>query len=68
MTMPRVHQALAHLTYRRRLTTTHVAQLAFGTTRAATARMLTLYQHQATDRFRPLATTGDRELALDKSN
>ena len=40
------------------LTTTQIAQLAFGTTRAATARLLTLYQHQAVDRFRPLAPAG----------
>jgi hypothetical protein len=40
------------------LTTTQITQLAFGTARAATARLLTLYQHQAVDRFRPLAVTG----------
>src|SRR6266700_1128158 len=40
------------------LTTTQITQLAFGTTRAATARLLTLYTHQAIDRFRPLAVTG----------
>jgi len=40
------------------LTTTQITQLAFGTARAATARLLTLYQHQAVDRFRPLAMTG----------
>ena len=40
------------------LTTTQITQLAFGTTRAATARLLTLYQHQAVDRFRPLAPAG----------
>jgi hypothetical protein len=40
------------------LTTSQITQLAFGTTRAATARLLTLYQHQAIDRFRPLALTG----------
>jgi hypothetical protein len=40
------------------LTTTQVTQLAFGTTRAATARMLTLHRHQAVDRFRPLTVTG----------
>jgi hypothetical protein len=40
------------------LTTTQITQLAFGTTRAATARLLTLYQHQAVDRFRPLAPSG----------
>ena len=40
------------------LTTTQITQLAFGTTRAATARLLTLYQHQVIDRFRPLAVTG----------
>jgi hypothetical protein len=40
------------------LTTTQITQLAFGTTRAATRRLLILYQHQAVDRFRPLAQTG----------
>ena len=35
------------------LTTGQVTQLAFGTTRAATARMTTLYQYRAVDRFRP---------------
>src|ERR1017187_10171978 len=40
------------------LTTTQITELAFGTTRAATARLLTLYTHQAIDRFRPLAVTG----------
>lgn len=40
------------------LTTTQITQLAFGTTRAATARLLTLWTHQAVDRFRPLAVTG----------
>src|ERR1700730_19328362 len=40
------------------LTTTQITELAFGTTRAATARLLTLYTHQAIDRFRPLARTG----------
>jgi Replication-relaxation len=38
--------------------TTHITQLAFGTTRAATARMLTLHRHQLADRFRPLAAAG----------
>jgi hypothetical protein len=36
------------------LTTTQITQLAFGTTRAATARLLDLYQLRAIDRFRPL--------------
>ncbi len=40
------------------LTTTQITQLAFGTTRAAAIRLLNLYQHQAIDRFRPLAVTG----------
>lgn len=40
------------------LTTTQITQLAFGTNRAATGRLLRLYQHQAVDRFRPLAITG----------
>ncbi|HEY7146964.1 MAG TPA: replication-relaxation family protein [Streptosporangiaceae bacterium] len=40
------------------LTTTQITQLAFGTTRAATARLLTLYQLRAIDRFRPLTPTG----------
>ena len=37
------------------LTTGQITQLAFGTTRAATARMTILYQYRAVDRFRPLA-------------
>jgi hypothetical protein len=40
------------------LTTTQITQLAFGTTRAATARLLTLYQLRAVDRFRPLTLSG----------
>lgn len=44
------------------LTTTQITQLAFGTTRAATARLLTLYQLRAVDRFRPLATSGSAPL------
>jgi hypothetical protein len=44
------------------LTTGQVTQLAFGTTRAATARMTTLYQYRAVDRFRPLAATGSSPL------
>src|SRR6266700_6544305 len=44
------------------LTTTQITQLAFGTTRAATARLLTLYQHRAVDRFRPLAPAGSAPL------
>jgi hypothetical protein len=40
------------------LTTTQITQLAFGTARAATARLLSLHQMQAVDRFRPLAITG----------
>jgi Replication-relaxation len=44
------------------LTTAQVTQLAFGTTRAATARMTTLYQYRAVDRFRPLAPSGSSPL------
>jgi len=44
------------------LTTAQVTQLAFGTTRAATARLATLYEHRAVDRFRPLAATGSSPL------
>src|SRR5271170_2908203 len=44
------------------LTTGQVTQLAFGTTRAATARMTTLYQYRAVDRFRPLAPAGSAPL------
>ena len=44
------------------LTTGQVTQLAFGTSRAATARMTTLYQYRAVDRFRPLAPTGSSPL------
>ena len=44
------------------LTTGQVTQLAFGTGRAATARMTTLYQYRAVDRFRPLAATGSSPL------
>jgi hypothetical protein len=44
------------------LTTTQITQLAFGTTRAATARLLTLYQLRAVDRFRPLAASGSAPL------
>jgi Replication-relaxation len=40
------------------LTTTHITQLAFGTPRAATARLLTLSRLRATDRFRPLTRAG----------
>ena len=40
------------------LTTTQITWLAFGTTRAATARLLTLYQLRAIDRFRPLTPSG----------
>lgn len=49
---------LRMLAEHRVLTTTQITQLAFGTLRAAAARLLTLYQHQAIDRFRPLAVTG----------
>jgi len=44
------------------LTTTQITQLAFGTTRAASARLTTLYQHRAIDRFRPLAPAGSAPL------
>jgi hypothetical protein len=44
------------------LTTTQITQLAFGTTRAATARLTTLYQLRAIDRFRPLAPSGSAPL------
>jgi hypothetical protein len=44
------------------LTTTHIAELAFGTTRAATARMAVLYTYRAVDRFRPLARSGSAPL------
>ena len=44
------------------LTTTQITQLAFGTTRAATARLLTLYQLRAVDRFRPLTPAGSAPL------
>src|ERR1019366_5383749 len=42
--------------------TGQVTQLAFGTTRAATARMTVLYQYRAVDRFRPLAPAGSAPL------
>jgi hypothetical protein len=44
------------------LTTTQIAQLAFGTSRAATARMSVLYTYRAVDRFRPLAPAGSAPL------
>jgi hypothetical protein len=44
------------------LTTGQITDLAFGTTRAATARMTTLYQYRAVDRFRPLAPAGSSPL------
>ena len=44
------------------LTTTQITWLAFGTGRAATARLLTLYQLRAIDRFRPLTATGSAPL------
>jgi Replication-relaxation len=44
------------------LTTTQIAGLAFGTTRAATARLATLYRYRAVDRFRPLAPAGSAPL------
>jgi hypothetical protein len=39
-----------------------MADLAFGTTRACTARMSVLYQLRAVDRFRPLAPAGSSPL------
>jgi Replication-relaxation len=44
------------------LTTGQVTQIAFGTTRAATARMEVLYRYRAVDRFRPLAPAGSSPL------
>ena len=44
------------------LTTTQITWLAFGTGRAATARLLALYQLRAVDRFRPLTVTGSAPL------
>ena len=44
------------------LTTIQITQLAFGTTRAASARLTTLYRHRAIDRFRPLAPAGSAPL------
>lgn len=44
------------------LTSTQIADLAFGTTRAATARMSVLYTYRAVDRFRPLAPAGSAPL------
>ena len=44
------------------LTTGQITQLAFGTSRAATARMSVLYQLRAVDRFRPLAPAGSSPL------
>ena len=44
------------------LTTGQITQLAFGTTRAANARMTTLYRYRAVDRFRPLAAAGSSPL------
>jgi Replication-relaxation len=49
---------LAMLHEHRVLTTIHITQLAFGTTRAATARMAILHRYQLADRFRPLAAAG----------
>jgi hypothetical protein len=40
------------------LTIGQVADLAFGTVRAASKRMTMLYQHRAVERFRPLAPAG----------
>ena len=44
------------------LTTGQLTGLAFGTTRACTARMGILYQLRAVDRFRPLAVAGSAPL------
>jgi len=46
----------------RTLTTGQLTDLAFGTTRACTARMSILYQLRAVDRFRPLAIAGSTPL------
>jgi len=40
------------------LTSAQITQLAFGTTRGATARLLILHRYRAVDRFRPLARRG----------
>jgi hypothetical protein len=52
------------------LTTGQVTDLAFGTSRAATARMGVLYQLRAVDRFRPLAPAGSSPLhfTLDEAD
>jgi hypothetical protein len=55
---PRDRWLLRMICEHRVLTTTQVTQLAFGTPRAATARLLTLTRLRATDRFRPLTPTG----------
>jgi hypothetical protein len=44
------------------LTTGQITSLAFGTSRACTARMSVLYQLRAVDRFRPLAPAGSSPL------
>jgi hypothetical protein len=44
------------------LTTGQVTALAFGTSRAATARLRALWQLRAIDRFRPLTATGSAPL------
>ena len=51
------------------LTTTQITWLAFGTGRAATARLLTLYQLRAIDRFRPLtpARSAPLHFVLDEA-
>jgi Replication-relaxation len=55
---PRDRWLLRMICEHRVLTTTQVTQLAFGTPRAATARLLTLTRLRAVDRFRPLARSG----------
>src|SRR5580704_2329713 len=59
---PRDRWLLRMLHEHRVLTTTQITQLAFGTSRAATARLATLYRYRAIDRFRPLAPAGSAPL------
>jgi hypothetical protein len=59
---PRDRWLLRMLHEHRVLTTPQVTQLAFGTSRAATARLLALWQLRAVDRFRPLTRTGSAPL------
>jgi hypothetical protein len=59
---PRDRWLLRMLAEHRVLTTGQITSLAFGTSRAATARMSVLYQLRAVDRFRPLAAAGSSPL------